>query len=201
MACLTHKALFVAIAVILSAVPSFSLSTYAEDAHPEEARSEDLQCKDCHGKDRFLPSYHKVAGKWKKTHGHRTRTLVTGPRVKTKIALKPGHMYDCALCHSDDACRKCHQLMRPENHTGFWKTRGHGIKALARRESCVYCHTEVFCIRCHKNTRPINHAGNWKFNHGNTIAGVHVERCSVCHPRIITKVSFPGDPKCNPCHP
>lgn len=199
-----HIMVIAGIAIILSVVLFFSLSTYAEngDGVPPETDLEDLQCKDCHGQDRFLPSYHMPAGKWKKRHGYRVNTLVKpGPRIKEKIPLKPGHVYDCGLCHVDDACRKCHQLNRPKNHTGFWRMRGHGIKALAERESCAYCHVETFCVRCHQNTKPINHRGNWKMVHGKAVAGGHTERCSVCHPRIITRVHVGDSPQCLPCHP
>ncbi len=157
-----HTVLSAAIAIMFSVVLFFSLSTYAgdENAPPGEARSEDFRCKDCHGQDRFFPSYHKPAGKWKRRHGHKVNTMVKpARRVKAKIGLKPGHMYDCGLCHVDDACRKCHQLNRPKDHTGFWKMRGHGIRALAKRESCANCHNEVFCIR---PGNPFNRAGTFK---------------------------------------
>ncbi|MDY6933302.1 MAG: cytochrome c3 family protein [Spirochaetota bacterium] len=133
----------------------------------------ELSCKDCHGQDRFFPSYHKLAGKWKKRHGLRVKTI-----------MKSDHAYDCGVCHTDDACRKCHQFSRPQDHTGFWKIRGHGIRALAKRESCSNCHNEVFCIRCHKNKKPLNHRGNWVNLHGKTIPGGHAgntNRCNVCH--------------------
>ena len=199
----SHIVLIAAIAIILSVMLFFSLSTYAENGAPEEARLENLQCKDCHGQDRFFPSYHKPAGKWKRRHGHRVNTMVKpARRIKAKIPLKPGHVYDCGLCHSDDACRKCHQLNRPQDHTGFWRMRGHGIRALAKRESCANCHNEVFCIRCHQNTKPINHRiANWRGIHPRAVAGGHTERCSVCHPRIVTKVHVGASPRCTPCHP
>ena len=197
-----HIARIGAITTALSVILLFSLSTYAENGTSEEAPLEDFRCKDCHGQDRFFPSYHKPAGKWKRRHGHRVNTVVEpAQRIKAQIPLKPGHIYDCSLCHVDDACRKCHQLTRPQDHTGFWRMRGHGIRALAKRESCANCHNEVFCIRCHQNTKPINHRGNWNMVHGKAVAGGHTERCSVCHPRIITRVHVGNSPQCTPCHP
>ena len=157
-------------------------------------------CKDCHGQDRFIPSYHKPAGKWKTAHGLRANTMVQPDRGPRDL-VKPGHVYDCDACHADDACRKCHQLNRPRNHTGFWRIRGHGITGLAQRESCANCHVETFCVRCHQETRPINHVGNWRLTHGRAGAGVHFERCSVCHPRIITRVQVGDLPECLFCHP
>ena len=141
------------------------------DCHKENDL--ELDCNGCHEKNRFFPSYHKHAGKWKKRHGH-----------KVRIFSKRDHANDCGVCHTDDACRKCHQLNRPKNHTGFWKMRGHGIKAVVKRETCMYCHNESFCVRCHKKTRPINHRGNWKNLHGKTIPGGHsgnTNRCTICH--------------------
>ncbi len=197
-----HIVLIAATAIVLSVILFLSLSTYAENGPPRDARLEDLQCKDCHGQDRFLPSYHKPAGKWKRTHGHKVNTLVRpGRRIKAEIPLKPGHIYDCGLCHVDDACRKCHQLNWPKDHTGFWRMRGHGIKALAEREPCAFCHVETFCVRCHQNTKPISHRGNWKGTHPRAVAGGHTDRCSVCHPRIITKVHVGDSPQCLFCHP
>ena len=193
-----------AIAMILAALFFFSLSTYAEDEKqsPREARSEDFRCRDCHGQDRFFPTYHKPAGKWKKRHGHKVNTMVKPSlRVQAKIGLEPGHVYNCALCHVDDACRKCHQLNRPKDHTGFWKMRGHGIRALAKRESCANCHNEAFCIRCHQNTKPINHRGNWNMVHGRVVAAGHWERCWVCHPQTISRVHVGAVPECRYCHP
>lgn len=168
------------------------------ECHKEKAV--ERTCKDCHGEDRFFPSYHKPAGKWKMRHGLRVNTMVLPDREPWNI-VKPGHVYDCSACHVDDACRKCHQLNRPKNHTGFWRIRGHGIKALAQRESCSNCHVETFCIRCHQNTRPINHVANWRHTHGRAAGGAHFERCSVCHPRIITRVHVGASPQCTFCHP
>lgn len=197
-----HIVLIAATAIVLSVILFLSLSTYAENGPPQEARLEDLQCKDCHGQDRFLPSYHKPAGKWKRRHGYRVKTIVEpGRRVKANIPLKPGHTYECGLCHVDDACRKCHQLNRPKDHSGFWRMRGHGIRALAGQESCAFCHVETFCIRCHQSTKPVNHRGNWKSTHPRAVAGGHTERCSVCHPRRITKVHVGDSPQCLFCHP
>ena len=201
-----HAVLIVGIAIILSVMLFFSLSTYAEDGDglAREAHLEDLQCKDCHGRDRFLPSYHKPAGKWKRRHGHRVNTMMEpARRVKAKIPLKPGHVYDCGLCHVDDACRKCHQLNRPDDHTGFWRMRGHGIRALAKRESCAFCHVETFCVRCHQNTKPINHRiANWRGGlHATAVAGgQHAERCWVCHPRVIPLPGGSPGGNCI-CHP
>lgn len=198
-----YTVLIAAIAVILSFVLFYSLSTYADNEAPGEGRLEEFRCKNCHGQDRFFPSYHMPAGKWKKRHGNKVNTMVMPTRrIKAEIPLKPGHKYQCGLCHVDDACRKCHQLNRPKDHTGFWKMRGHGIRALAKRESCANCHNEVFCIRCHQNTKPINHRiANWKGIHARVVAAGHWERCWVCHPRTITRVSVGASPSCTHCHP
>jgi nitrate/TMAO reductase-like tetraheme cytochrome c subunit len=195
-------ALVVGIVIVLSVMLFSSLSSFAENGTPEETDLEDLQCRDCHGQARFLPSYHRPAGKWKRRHGHKVNTLVKPDiRIKKEIPIEPGHVYECGLCHVDDACRKCHQLNRPKDHTGFWKMRGHGIRARAQRETCANCHNEVFCIRCHKTTKPYNHRGNWKGLHPRAVSGGHTQRCSVCHPRIVTKVHVGNSPECTPCHP
>ena len=162
--------------------------------------AQERTCIDCHDEARFFPSYHKPAGKWRKRHGFRVNTMVRPDRKLWNI-VEPGHVYDCGACHMDDQCRKCHQLTRPDSHTGFWRIRGHGIKAIAERDSCAYCHVEVFCVRCHRTTRPINHVGKWRTNHGLAVASGGYERCWVCHPKRITRVRVGNAPECLPCHP
>ena len=134
--------------------------------------------------------YHKKAGTLKRRHGQ-----------KVKTTLKPDHRYQCDVCHTDDYCKKCHQRQRsrPKDHTGFWRTRGHGLKAIAKRDSCINCHNEIFCIRCHKNTKPMNHRGAWSSNHSKV--GSQYRRCSVCHPRVISRIHVGNSPDCNRCHP
>ncbi|MBW2647878.1 MAG: hypothetical protein JRE23_17245 [Deltaproteobacteria bacterium] len=196
-----HIAVIAGVLIILSVILFFSLSACIGDGVSRDARLEEVRCTDCHEQERFLPSYHKPAGKWTKRHGHKVKTLVR-PAQRVKTPLKPGHVYDCGLCHSDDACRKCHQVNRPKDHTGFWRTRGHGIKGVAQRESCAYCHDEIFCIRCLKNTKPINHRGNWNSVHGNAITTAgDAQRCSVCHPRVIAWIHVGNVAKCRLCHP
>lgn len=151
----------------------------------------ELSCKDCHNYDMFIPAYHKIAGKWKKRHGF---------RVKTR--LKSDHRFDCAVCHTDDSCKKCHQLKKPRDHNGYWNRRGHAIKAKLNRESCGKCHNEIFCIRCHKNTKPLNHRNpKWNSVHAISINGNSYKRCSICHPRVITRVNAGDDISCRYCHP
>ena len=168
------------------------------DCHGEAIESG--RCRDCHEKDRFFPTNHKPAGKWRKRHGFRANVLVFPDRREWN-RVKTGHAYDCSSCHVDDQCRKCHQFTRPDSHTGFWRIRGHGIRAVAERESCAVCHVEAFCIRCHKNTKPINHVGNWSSVHGRAVATGQAERCWVCHPRVIYRVRVGNRPECNICHP
>ncbi len=168
------------------------------DCHSEKIASG--KCGDCHGKDRFLPTNHKPVGKWRKRHGYRANVLVF-PDRRSWNRVETGHVYDCSGCHVDDQCRKCHQLNRPDSHTGFWRIRGHGIRGLAERESCAVCHVEMFCVRCHKTTRPINHVGNWNTLHGRAVSQSTAERCWVCHPRVISRVRVGNTPECNYCHP
>jgi len=143
----------------------------------------ELSCKDCHEEDRFIPTYHKEVGKWRKRH-----------KYKATLQIKTNHVYDCNVCHKNDACKKCHQSNRPKNHRGYWNRRGHAIKAEITRESCNVCHNEVFCIRCHSNTKPYYHRGSWFERHTNK-----TNRCRVCHPRIIRLNNSPGG-NCSQCH-
>jgi len=194
----SYKVLITGTTIIVSIMLCVVASTDAENRFVKKAA--ERTCTDCHGKDRFLPSYHKPAGKWKVRHGTRVGTMVWPDRREGNL-VKPGHVYDCDACHAQDACRKCHQLNRPQNHTGFWRIRGHGIRAIAEREPCHNCHVETFCVRCHQRTRPINHVGNWRHTHGRALASGYFERCSVCHQRIIGRVHVGNSPQCLYCHP
>ena len=138
-------------------------------------------CKECHGKQRFLPPNHNHA--WNKRHG----------LYQKAAAAAPEHGNDCEACHTGHGCRSCHQKQKPQTHTGFWRIKGHGLRAQADRNRCATCHVESYCVRCHQTTRPLIHRGNWKFRHGLAVPGGKAgtgTTCMVCH--------NPG--QCAACH-
>lgn len=128
-------------------------------------------CGNCHNTP-FTPDYHK--GLWTKTHGFRAESITN----------KAVHGKNCALCHPEPSCVRCHQTMKPNSHTGFFRMRGHGLKASIESESCKTCHRESFCVSCHRETKPLNHKGNWEYIHGFAIPGGKggaIGKCAVCH--------------------
>ncbi len=140
-----------------------------------------VNCIGCHSEKRILPTYHKNA--WDKRHG----------LIREKFSLTQEHGGECKDCHVDRHCASCHNKEKPKSHNGFFKIRGHGLKAEMKSESCKTCHTEAFCIRCHRSTQPINHIGNWENNHGHVIPGGrsgNIKKCAVCHTHS----------HCNSCH-
>ncbi|MBU1168573.1 MAG: hypothetical protein KKD44_03320 [Proteobacteria bacterium] len=128
-------------------------------------------CRDCHPES-FTPGYHQ--GAWLKTHGIKTGT------IPDRIT----HGKDCGTCHGEPSCTRCHQTMKPKSHSGFFRLRGHGLKAAIENRSCRTCHRESFCIQCHRETKPMNHKGAFRYTHGYAIPGGGVNergKCSVCH--------------------
>lgn len=128
-------------------------------------------CSDCHLK-KFLPESH--GGLWRNSH----------TRYDAGKGYKKKHGQDCSACHKQPVCTSCHKTIAPKNHTGFFRTRGHGLKASIERNSCTTCHRESACIRCHRSTKPLNHRGQWQYLHGLAIPGGKTGstgKCAVCH--------------------
>jgi len=129
-------------------------------------------CTDCHGAARFRPAGHDQG--WARRHGR-----LAGLRATAR------HGERCADCHRGDGCRACHQRQQPRDHTGYWRLRGHGLRAAGDRERCAACHVEAYCIRCHRETPPQSHrGGQWVRRHGQVIPGWlagELGNCQLCH--------------------
>jgi hypothetical protein len=156
--------------VVEEALPSIPKQTDCEKCHTKD--NINLSCKNCHIKGVFIPSNHNAA--WDFRHG----------RIKSNQFGAPVHGNDCDSCHFNTSCNSCHRSMRPKSHTGFFRIRGHGIKAETNRKSCGTCHKESYCIRCHQQTKPIYHRGLWQYSHGLAIPGGKtgsISNCGLCH--------------------
>ncbi len=76
----------------------------------------------------------------------------------------------CAMCHTEQSCRECHQETMPESHNNLWRLKTHGTVAAWDRARCQVCHEEDSCTACHQEIRPQSHNANWKKTH-----------CQQCH--------------------
>jgi hypothetical protein len=118
-------------------------------------------CATCHSviREDVMPANHGMA--WMKVHGAIARAG-TGATSE-----------QCSLCHSESTCTACHQLVPPEDHTQFWRRRGHGFVAGMDRSRCQTCHQPDYCNQCHAHTAPLSHTGSW--------GGTRSLHCLSCH--------------------
>lgn len=139
-------------------LPSVSMAACMA-CHEQNAVSN--ECATCHsqiGTDWAPPSH---AQSWTKRHGQVFR------------AGSAELVDDCGMCHKEDTCNACHQEVAPENHTNFWRRRGHLVSARMDRANCTACHREDFCSRCHAETLPLSHTGSF--------GGTTSTHCLTCH--------------------
>ncbi|MDH5560773.1 MAG: hypothetical protein OEY59_07945 [Deltaproteobacteria bacterium] len=136
------------------------------------------QCTQCHLPGTFArdvkPDFHRV--NWKKYHG------AASPMGLNEIEV---HGKSCYTCHPKNVCVDCHSNQKPDDHTQFWRTRGHGFVAGSDRERCVNCHRPYFCVSCHNETSPRSHNSLWLKNHcidcHDSGGGGLSNNCQVCH--------------------
>ncbi len=173
----------------------------AGEAAPSAKPAEVTTCSTCHTQvnKNWAPPSHKE--NWKKHHGQVARAN-TGETVNT-----------CSVCHEQETCAKCHKDEPPDNHTAFWRTRGHGIQASMDRESCAACHRSDSCETCHRESEPRNHVGTWGAPKAQHCIGCHLpvqnESCFVCHKSTPSHLEAPPKPSspphipsmnCRQCH-
>lgn len=142
-----------------------------QTCHKKEAVAN--QCATCHRQIRADVPPETHAFQWMKLHGSTVR------------AHDEATVNDCSLCHQESSCRDCHQAMPPENHSNYFRLRGHGLYARMDRQSCVACHRSDSCDSCHASTRPLNHTG--------AFAGSLQTHCLNCHLPV-------EDTECFTCH-
>ena len=165
-----------------------------------------MECAVCHGQLRkeVAPRTHGGAA-WMRTHG---RDPVDG-------YMDRGHgVENCSLCHSQSSCDGCHRFEKPQDHTQFFRLKGHGAVASMERERCQACHQENFCVRCHSENAPRSHfAGSWGGSQSQHCLSCHLDisdsGCFVCHKgapshRQATRIPGPPHPApgadCYSCH-
>lgn len=170
--------------------------------HQRSAVVED--CAACHReiRDDAPPTSHEH--NWTRIHGQVVRS---GSEL---VADR------CTLCHvAQNDCISCHMVQQPQNHTNYWRLRGHAVMSSLDRASCATCHRSDFCSRCHAATLPLSHRGTWGSPRDNHCVACHFplkdEGCFTCHkgtPSHLQAPRRPADPthmqatdaQCRACH-
>jgi hypothetical protein len=158
-------------------------------------------CAACHQQIRLDAKPPNHTGQWLREHGHVMRAHNNDVRVER-----------CDTCHSQASCLACHRVQQPENHTQYWRRRGHGLAASMDRRSCSACHEPESCTACHSQNQPINHSGSWGSPLDRHCLTCHEplrleESCQVCHKSTPSHALAPPMPdwhisamNCRQCH-
>lgn len=157
------------------------------------------ECSTCHSEidEDHPPSTH--AFDWQRVHG---RVFRAGSELTANR---------CDLCHLERDCNDCHFSVQPENHTNYWRRRGHGITARMDRQLCYACHRTDSCDACHRETPPQSHRGMWGSTQNRHCLSCHLSTqengCSLCHagtPSHLLAAPQPPDHSpgmnCRQCH-
>lgn len=160
------------------------------ECHAKTERGND--CAVCHQvmrKDQPPPDHDTM---WTRVHGVHSQTMIAGIGETT-----------CSQCHTEDSCNQCHQLEPPQNHTNFWRRRGHGLTAGIDRTNCTVCHTTDYCDRCHSEVQPLSHRGAFGPPGNRHCVTCHLPPvglgCGVCHSNFPMHPAGPPTPG-NPPH-
>ncbi len=94
---------------------------------------------------------------------------------------------DCATCHVELSggvgadCQRCHERVRPKDHTVRWREEPHGRAAVRDPERCTTCHQRDRCADCHA-VPPRDHFPRefFRTRHGAS-AQRSIRRCQTCH--------------------
>jgi hypothetical protein len=178
--------------------PPVGTKTNCMNCHAE--RNAPLGCENCHKETRkdTMPPNHDAA--WVRSHGGVVRALTGGSQNR------------CELCHAQNSgCNACHHERQPDDHTFYFRNRGHGIAASIDRSRCATCHTSNSCDTCHQGTRPRSHNAGWAGPQQRHCVGCHLplqgETCSTCHrstPGHATAKPLPANHtpvmNCRQCH-
>ncbi|MBF0451911.1 MAG: cytochrome c3 family protein [Candidatus Magnetomorum sp.] len=169
-----------------------------EPIFPHTVHEEEMSCRDCHtmysqNKNNHFPDIEKCRECHDDMDEDGVQKNCTGDQFKEFSHLMHKR-FSCQNCHNTAStplpsfpasmdCKKCHKRQKPTWHTGFFRLRGHGIRAEMHAQKCTNCHQSTFCVRCHQSTRPLNHRGNWPSLHGRTIPGGYGgnDKCATCH--------------------
>lgn len=144
-------------------------------------RSERLdRCAVCHVVTREVPS--PFLGAVSSTELVHSRTFAR--RHEDAARRDDG---DCATCHVELSggrgaeCQRCHERVRPRDHSVRWREDPHGRAAIRDPERCATCHQEERCADCH-SVAPRDHFPRARFRTGHGRAAQRsIRRCQTCH--------------------
>lgn len=145
------------------------------ECHAKTDRGRD--CAVCHKVLRIDEKPPSHGFDWKRQHGFHSDRRIEGLGQTT-----------CVQCHKEQTCTTCHQRELPQDHTNFWRQRGHGVMISLDRSRCATCHRSDFCNRCHRETRPRSHRGAFGSPQNTHCFACHLplqgEGCFTCHKGI-----------------
>ncbi len=156
------------------AVPAEARVTMEECVRCHERAGRNDDCAACHRTIRVdrAPDDHRAD--WKRLHG------------RNVVAAGGADEARCSICHTRQLdCIRCHEESAPDDHTNFWRERGHGIAVRGDRGRCATCHQPDACDRCHRETAPRSHTSSWGSPIDRHCVTCHLpvsgENCVVCH--------------------
>ena len=120
----------------------------------------------------------------------------TAPQGKLVTFYHSEHInlfgFDCADCHTNDGCVKCHASKKVKEVKN--------VPVADLHKKCSKCHdtgSDKSCTNCHSNTEkgPFNHKAVTGFDNSRFHSGLKCERCHT------TKSKFTGlNSECSSCH-
>ncbi|NUN96408.1 MAG: hypothetical protein HUU16_09560 [Candidatus Omnitrophica bacterium] len=124
-------------------------------------------CAICHAtlNRQTPPDWHRRPD-FQEVHGRETQRINNG---------------DCAICHTEQQCRSCHQQTQPKSHQRPEWRHSHGKVGMFDEKACMMCHTEQSCRSCHNTEMPRDHTNFFRTRSHGKIASWNRERCLVCH--------------------
>lgn len=140
-------------------------------------------CRECHAKVKMVSGVtnecalcHKTISRDQKPANH----LVNWKQLHGKAIgfMNKTDVKRCDTCHTQDWCLKCHRQEKPQNHTNYWRDRGHNVTAELDRQSCRTCHADDFCAACHRKAAPRVPYERGGFHR---VTANSLTRCTECH--------------------
>lgn len=196
--------------LVISGIAVFPQGASAQEMYPHEAHLKQhmvkVTCKTCHkpGAASIVPDKKvclqcHVEGFADTVKFTATRTHGPAWAINHRSAAKAGKI-DCAACHLQKFCIKCHQDGPADEMGSFGSAMvnvhfgdfliTHPIVARTNPQLCASCHEPQFCYECHSKFQRVQLAG---VSHRRTWSSLHADGGIVQHENIPTT-------QCQVCH-